>query len=296
MMCRGLVLDDDANIVVKSLDKFFSIDQGARIPDEDFVVQDKLDGSMLCITKYQGHLLIHTRGSFVSEQIDMAKEILLDKYVDFDPVEGYTYVFEIVHHKDRKIVKYTENDLYLITVVNTSTLEEEEQVANNSLFPRPKIFSELSDIKNLPYSEDATESEGYVIEFDSGYRIKAKSPSYILAHRVYYGATPKRIWEMLRDGKDVYGLVEGLPDEFQEEVNQQVDSLLSEYLSIHSRAANIWFLINGELEDVPTHDRKTWAMRIKEEDLKYHSVLFALLSGKPYENVIWNMIKPENEM
>src|SRR6478609_1826444 len=51
--CRGLVIDEDYNIVARSFPKFFSYEQlDGKLPDGNFVVEEKLDGSMLIAFNY----------------------------------------------------------------------------------------------------------------------------------------------------------------------------------------------------------------------------------------------------
>jgi len=55
MMCRGLVTDFDGNIKARSFPKFFNYEEHKPedIPNEDFVVYEKLDGSLGILFYYE---------------------------------------------------------------------------------------------------------------------------------------------------------------------------------------------------------------------------------------------------
>ena len=56
--CRGLVVDEDNNIVARSFPKFFSYEQlDGKLPPGTFVVEEKLDGSMLMLFRYHDTLV-----------------------------------------------------------------------------------------------------------------------------------------------------------------------------------------------------------------------------------------------
>ncbi len=74
--CRGLILDQDGNVVAKGFDKFFNIEEHnlENIPNEPFEVFEKLDGSLGILFWYQGKWILATKGSFVSEQAMRGRE------------------------------------------------------------------------------------------------------------------------------------------------------------------------------------------------------------------------------
>jgi RNA ligase len=69
-MCRGLILDQEGNVIAKGFDKFFNMEehQPDEIPNETFEVFEKLDGSLGILFWYQGKWILATKGSFTSDQ------------------------------------------------------------------------------------------------------------------------------------------------------------------------------------------------------------------------------------
>lgn len=101
MMCRGLIVDKDANIVARPFKKFFNYNEqpNAVLPNESYEVFHKMDGSLGILFCYNDEWLISTRGSFESEQAIHATEILKNKYNDIVPHlnKRLTYLFEIIY-------------------------------------------------------------------------------------------------------------------------------------------------------------------------------------------------------
>lgn len=98
IMCRGLILDTEGNIVAKSFPKFFNMEELAdsEIPNESFEVFEKMDGSLGIFFNYDGEWFMSTRGSFTSEQAIKGKE-MLDKYPIEKLDKNKTYLFEIIY-------------------------------------------------------------------------------------------------------------------------------------------------------------------------------------------------------
>jgi len=70
LMCRGLILDENFNIVARPFPKFFNKEELSEgdIPNLPFDVFEKMDGSLGIMYWVDGVPYIATRGSFESEQ------------------------------------------------------------------------------------------------------------------------------------------------------------------------------------------------------------------------------------
>jgi RNA ligase len=97
-ICRGLVLDNDGNVVAKPFGKFFNMEEHdpSEIPNETFEVFEKMDGSLGIVFWFQGQWVVASRGSFTSDQAIKAKE-LLKKYNTDIMFRHLTYCFEIIY-------------------------------------------------------------------------------------------------------------------------------------------------------------------------------------------------------
>jgi len=276
--CRGLVIDEDYNIVARALPKFFTSEQlEGKLPEGNFVVEEKLDGSMLIAFNYNGELITATRGSFESEQAIKGKKFLPSYFI---PHENLTWVFEVIYKANRVVVNYDFEGLVLLALVNKDGTEKQVTELMSVLgFRTPKIYSFESLEEILSYEEDNL--EGFVLHYDSGERVKVKLEEYKRLHRLLTGVSEKTVWEAMRNGT-LPALLENTPDEFYDWVTGIKEDLEERYQIIE---------LSAKASFVDFGDRKKNAMWYLKQD--YPAVMFHMLDGKDYSDLIWKMLRPE---
>ena len=129
LACRGLVVDEDYEVLARPFSKFFSLEQlegtdvvASRLK-QSVQVMDKVDGSLGIIFKYNNEIVVSTRGSFESDQAIKATE-LVDRHYKKLIKEGFTYLVEIVYPENSIVLSYgTLEDLILLSVIDTITGE-----------------------------------------------------------------------------------------------------------------------------------------------------------------------------
>jgi RNA ligase len=96
--CRGLILDNEGNVIAKSFPKFFNMEEhkSEEIPNESFEVFEKLDGSLGILFYYNDQWNLATKGSFISDQAIKGME-MLKKYPTENLDKNKTYLFEIIY-------------------------------------------------------------------------------------------------------------------------------------------------------------------------------------------------------
>jgi hypothetical protein len=286
--CRGLVVNREGLVKSRCFRKFFNLEQVAedvdsRIRDNlPFRVYDKVDGSLGITYWTPDGPRIATRGSFTSEQAVRATNILHEAYrgVHLDP--DLTYLFEIVYPENRVCVDYGETeDIFLLGAIHTESGVEIEP--EGLPFPCVESFdfgSELgfSDIKKM----NLRNREGFVVRFDDGFRFKIKFEDYVKMHREIFSLSTKSIWEALSSGRRTS--MERIPDGTRAWVEVVEHDLMCDYASVECKAAEIF----ESLKHLPRREFAAAA-----EEYRFSSVLFRMLDGKPYSEVIWKMIQPE---
>lgn len=281
MQCRGLIVDHEWNVVARPFPKFFSVEQlNGVVPVEPFEVYEKMDGSLGITYFVDGKPCIATRGSFVSEQAQRATEMLSSKYADLYLNPACTYLFEIIYPENRIVVDYGDREeLVLLAVIETAT-GEEMTLPVQAPVPVAKRYDGFGQFSELMAIQDANR-EGFVVRFRSGQRVKIKFDEYKRLHKLLTGVSPKAIWEALRSGEGTAQIVERVPDEFMQWVQETENDLRFEFASIELEARK-QMTFGGS--------RKEIAERYKQ--CKYPGVMFAMLDGKDYSNQIWRMIRP----
>lgn len=282
LMCRGLILGENNEVVARPFKKFFNLEEvDGILPEGNFEITQKLDGS-LGILYHTETPRIATRGSFTSEQAVHATKVLNTRYahVKFDP--SITYLFEIIYPENRIVVNYGEkDDLILLAMIETDT--GRDLPLQEIGIPLVKRYDGIKDFRELT-KENKDNEEGYVVKFQNGFRVKMKFPEYVRLHKLVTQVNAKVIWEMLRDGKPTKELLEKVPDEFYTWVKNTIGDLMGKKLAIKTECEMLFRDLG---------DRKANAMFY--QTTKYPSILFCMLDGKDYDQHIWKLIKPKAE-
>jgi hypothetical protein len=289
LQCRGLILDADLHIVARPFKKFFNLEElpPGEIPDEPFEAYEKIDGSLGILYWLNDKPYIATRGSFISDQAVMATKILNERYRHtFDKLDkGATYLFEIIYPGNKIVVDYGhKDDLILLAVIDNNA--GGDLPLTDIGFPIVKKYDGVNEL-NLLKSLEEENKEGFVIKFKSGLRVKVKFAEYLRLHRIITGVSNLVIWEHLAEGRSFEDLLEKVPDEFYEWVKKTSGELTAQYNAILSDSQNSFKQLNPDTQ----RDRKETALHFQTQ--KYPSILFAMLDGKPYDKIIWKMVRPQ---
>lgn len=321
--CRGLIVDEHGWIVARPFPKFFNYGEpGADELDMNAAasVTDKLDGSMgVCFPTPDGYA-IATRGSFTSEQAVRGTKILREKYADFEPLPGYTYIFEIIYPENRIVVSYGNiEDLFLLGAVNIATGRIVSPHLDNR-WPGPKTTTfeaqTLAEALAMPPRPNA---EGLVVrQKQPQAMVKIKQADYLRMHAIVSRTSPRVLWEFLavnacrdliekpkhwgsRLGIDparaesivnigpewMTHLVEGVPSEFHDWLRTTVLDLQVKYEQL------LLDLIYAatELQAKHPNDRKAIALEIKGHP--HAGAIFQLIDGKGIKTYCWKQVYPE---
>jgi len=302
--CRGLVLDNEGNVIAKPFPKFFNYEElkPEDIPNESFEVYEKMDGSLGIVFHYNDDWHIATRGSFQSDQAIKAKKILDTKYNVSSLRKTRTYLFEIIYPENRIVVDYGNDEkLVLLAVIDT---ESGEEIPNSALYfmeedgwdvvTTYKTWGEGYDLLKQEISKD---KEGYVIRFSGGMRMKIKGTEYVRLHRILTNFSTKDIWELLKNGEDLGPFLERVPDEFDDWVKRTAMNLRYSFHSIDERAGKMHdYFRYGKYNDIEAEPtKKEFAEYVKQFPVELAAVMFKMWDNKPYDYIIWNMIKPKHQ-
>jgi RNA ligase len=284
LQSRGLILDAAFNIAARPFTKFFNLDEypPKDIPDEPFEVYEKIDGSLGILYWHNGTPAIATRGSFISEQARRANQILHDLYsFTFESLDKTTtYLFEIIYPENQIVVDYGEtHDLILLAAIDNNT--GADLPVPDIGFPVAKKYNGINDLKTLQ-SLAVENKEGFVVKFKSGLRVKIKFAEYLRLHRIITGVSNLVIWEYLAEGRPLEELLDKVPDEFYDWVKKTSNELTAQYNAILTECRHAFKQLDT---------RKETALYFQTQ--KYPPVLFALLDSKPFDKIIWKLIKPQ---
>lgn len=209
--CRGLIYDAETlEVVARPFPKFFNHGQPGA-PELDLearaVVTEKMDGSLGILYPDGDSYAIATRGSFTSEQAIHATETLRTMYADWcshptayvGPLDGWTYLFEIIYPTNRVVCDYGQmDDLVLLSV-----LSNDEGVEGSPRFwPGPRVSEHpYASLAEALAAAPRPNAEGLVVTLldDNGFtvgRVKIKQDDYVALHRILTGTNARNVWEV----------------------------------------------------------------------------------------------------
>jgi RNA ligase len=294
LSCRGLVTDNEGNIVAKPFDKFFNIEEGKFEPTEKFEVYEKMDGSLGIVFWYQGQWVVATRGSFTSDQAIKAREILR-KYNTDIMFRHLTFCFEIIYPENRIVLDYGNDEkLVLLGTFDKNGKEVDSSIWSQWGFDVVKKYDGINDYKELKQMIK-NDQEGFVVKFSNGDRIKVKGVEYLRLHKIMTNVTTTGVWEYLKNGEDVMELLKDVPDEFYNKIKSYVKDLRYAYFQISEDAGKKFdYMMYGKYNDKePIEDRKEFAEWVLTQPKHLSGILFRMFDKKDYSEIIWNLIRPE---
>lgn len=287
LQCRGLILNTETGeIIARPFKKFFNYEEcqvlGIEIPNEIPNVYTKVDGSLGILYWFNNEPYIATRGSFYSDQAIWATNFInrpdirnwLDK-LD----KNYTHLFEIVYKDNQIVIKYDFEGLIHLASIE---IKSGKSIPPDSDFPIVQSipFTNIEHLSNL----NIDNQEGFVLHYPtSDFRCKIKFENYKKLHKILTGLSEIGVWEMLKAGENP--ISENIPDEMFSWVEDIVNNINSKYSDIETSSKYVFNLV----KDLET--RKEKAIQIMQYK-EIAGVVFAMLDGKDYKEIIFKMIRP----
>jgi len=315
-MCRGLILDQNGNVVGNPWPKFFNIEQtsgSAHIrklkgenlfefshkgtkyyyPDIPYVVYEKMDGSILYGVMYDNQVVLASKGSFESDQVKVGEKILAEKYPDFHPFDGLTFIWEIIYPANRIVVDYGDMcDLVLLGVRDVNGRDYNPRAFVP--FPKAPVYDKtIQDLLVEKDRKDFINKEGFVVHFADGQKVKIKYEAYFDLHKIMTNVTSKDILEALEKGDSVVAFCEqkDIPDEMLDEIKAVEKDFINHYAKIEEDCK---YYLSVALDK---RERKAQAKNVMEfTPEKYRGIVFAMLDNKDYSKMIFTLLKIDEKM
>lgn len=201
--CRGLIFNEDGVLISRPFHKFFNL--GEREDHifenvdftEDFVIMEKLDGSMIRPIWFpNGEYRLATKMGItdVSMQAEVFVSMMgsyfknrFERFLAACNIRKLTPIFEWCSNSNRIVLDYPEDRLVL-TAIRSNVYgtyyshEDMKRWAGEYLNDIVKCLdTSLHNILNVAKTEE--NEEGYIFRFKSGHMIKQKLEWYVLRHR-----------------------------------------------------------------------------------------------------------------
>jgi len=196
--CRGLVLDNDYNLIARAFPRFYNLgeDPKQKFNWSSFIANEKVDGSLIIAYWWNDSLHINTRGSFGNGLVGKSSYTwrqLFELAVNIAEVReiciaGYTLCFELCTPYNQVVAYHESPKAFLL-----SAFHGVEEVHYDFLtyldYDFAQVFYEFSNVEEIltfinKEGKKNPTFEGLVLRDDNNERIKVKSEDYLRLHRL----------------------------------------------------------------------------------------------------------------
>lgn len=230
IISRGLILQPESKRVVATpFPKFFNYGEfplfGSDEASDKAKFYEKLDGSLGIVFSHNGQWRCATKGSFTSEQAVWGTSHI-NAHFDLSVLEeGHTYLFEIIYPENQIVVSYDYSGMVLLSAYDDQGFEYDHarlDALANRLGVRQAMLHSINDLAAALEEAERIDknSEGWVVRFDNGHRIKIKGSEYCRVHKIMSNVTPLGVWDVLLNGDDLEAIRQELAEEYLKDFNK----------------------------------------------------------------------------
>lgn len=306
---RSSVWNDEGELVSAGFPKFVNWGENPEnfpVPNslKNTNIVEKLDGSLLIVSKYKGNIILRTRGTVDASKLDngheleLFKERYLSALLKSNNVDtwNYSYLFEWTSPVQRIILSYgDEPEWTLVGAVNHTdyslwTQIELDAFAKDKLL-RPKFYKFPSIDELLKNIEEWKGKEGVCIYSKNDQEIhKIKSAWYLYLHRMKEAlASYEKVVDVwFEQGQPSYQDFEQfIVNQFDWELWQQVrgdaSKICDGYKEVNKIIGGMTDFVENTLRPLPTRKAQAEKVLSSYSVTNRASMVFSILDGKPLD-------------
>lgn len=298
LTCRGLIVDEDYNVIAKGFNKFFNYEE---LPKQELesrqhmkpTIYEKVDGSLGILFYYADSWHITTMGGFYSDSGKIGQKILKEKYSHLHLNCEYTYLVEIISPHNRVVVHYENDDLILLNILDLDF--KDVDLSENPGFTQIQEYNlDIKSLKQLNWEK----KEGFVIKYPDGFRYKIKFDEYCRLHAIMTGLSEKHLLESLVMNKPISIMLENVPDEFYDWVMNLENMFTDWYKEIEVEINTYILRLSARFLDVQSH-RKEVALFLKDKNTEHFGIIiqrfFLEVDDDQVSQYIWKKVEQKRK-
>jgi hypothetical protein len=322
---RSVVVNYAGEVISASFPKFTNWGENTEhfpVPNslKHCTVVEKLDGSTLIVSKYNGQYILRTRGTVDAStmangfELELFKSTVLKTLdvclpVDINGSWHYSILFEWVSPINKIVLNYgDEPDWYLVGVVNhdhysmwhQSSLNE---MANEFKLKRPATYT-FSSVQDLLKDVDQWRGKEGVVVYSKNDQMlhKVKAMDYLIKHRFKSEATLENTLDLYFSyDKPSYQEFESkLTETFDYECFEMVRGYASQVCDASKEVNKIVdgfkSFIDNQLKSLSTRKEQAQKVISSYSESNRASMIFSLLDGKSLtadqqKKLFWQVLK-----
>ena len=318
---RSVVVNYAGEVISASMPKFTNWGENPEhfpVPTslKNATVVEKLDGSTLIVSKYNGQYILRTRGTVDAStmangfELELFKSTILNKLQDNNDTWGYSIIWEWLSPINKIVLSYGDEPIWkLIGFINhinysLATQDMLDAMAKKYDLLRPEIYT-FTDISDMLQIVDKWQNKEGVCLYSKNDQVihKIKASKYLLLHHL------KSELSSLEKVLDVW-LEQGMPDyqtfynyiftTFDYELAEQCRGMISRIVDAKKEVDKIvWgmnLFVNTRLRLLSTRKEQAEQVISAYGNTNRASFLFKLLDGKSlgkeeYKKLLFQVLK-----
>ena len=318
---RSVVVNYAGEVISASFPKFTNYGENPEhfpVPTslKNTTVVEKLDGSTLIVSKYNGQYILRTRGTVDASklangfELELFKSTILNKLQDNNDTWNYSIIWEWLSPINKIVLSYGDEPMWkligFINHINYSLAQQDmlDAMAKKYDLLRPEIytFTDISDM--LQIVDKWQDKEGVCLYSKNGQTIhKIKAAKYLLLHHL------KSELSSLEKIMDVW-LEQGMPDyqtfynyiftTFDFELAEQIKGMISRIVDgkkeVNKIVDGMNNFVNNRLRSLPSRKEQAQLVISSYGETNRAAFVFKLLDGKSfgkdeYKKLLFQVLK-----
>ena len=317
---RSVVVNYDGEVISAGFPKFTNWGENPDhfpVPTSlrNCTIMEKLDASLLIVSKYKGQYILRTRGTVDAStmanghELELFKSTILNKLYDNNDTWNYSVLFEWLSPINKIVLSYGDESIWkLVGFVDHSdyslaTQDMLDLMAKKYDFLRPEIYT-FTDVNDLLQNVDQWKGkEGVCVYSKNDQTIhKVKSADYLIKHRFKSEATLENTLDLYFSyGKPSYQEFESkLTETFDYECFEMVRGYASQICDASKEVNKIVdgfkSFIDNQLKVLSTRKEQAQKVISSYSESNRSSMIFSLLDGKTlttdqHKKLFWQVLK-----
>ena len=318
---RSVVVNYAGEVISASFPKFTNYGENPEhfpVPTslKNTTVVEKLDGSTLIVSKYNGQYILRTRGTVDASklangfELELFKSTILNKLQDNNDTWGYSIIWEWLSPINKIVLSYGDEPMWKLigfidhTDYSLATQDVLDDMAKKYDLLRPEIYT-FTDITDMLQIVDKwQDKEGVCLYSKNGQTIhKIKASKYLLLHHL------KSELSSLEKIMDVW-LEQGMPDyntfynyivttfdfELAEQIKGTISRIVDGKKEVNKIVDGMNGFVNNRLRLLPTRKEQAQLVISSYGETNRAAFVFKLLDGKSlgkeeYKKLLFQVLK-----
>ena len=318
---RSVVVNYEGEVISASFPKFTNWGENPDnfpVPNslKNATVLEKLDGSTLIVSKYNGQYILRTRGTVDAStmangfELELFKSTILSKLQDNNDTWNYSVLFEWLSPRNVIVLRYSDEPMWkLIGFINRTdyslaTQDVLDVMAKKYDLLRPEIYTFTDVTDMLQIVDKWQDREGVCLYSKNGQTIhKIKAAKYLLLHHL------KSELSSLEKIMDVW-LEQGMPDyntfynyivttfdfELAEQIKGTISRIVDGKKEVNKIVDGMNNFVNNRLRSLPSRKEQAQLVISSYGETNRAAFVFKLLDGKSlgkeeYKKLMFQVLK-----